>query len=202
MGQRGGARRLHAGQVRLPRRRGRSRGRPALAGEPALDAADARGGWRSRRRPGLVRGLARAAVRELWEETGLMLGLPGPAARGARGAGVAGAGSTPRGCVPERRGAALRLPRDHAAGAAAALRRALLPGRGDGASPATTSTASGERARAPAVARPRRRAGAAAAVHHRGGAVGGRGAARRSRTRRGRCPSSTRRAEGPRFSLL
>ncbi len=50
-----------------------------LPGEPALEALTARR-LAMEAAPGLVRSLPRAAVRELWEETGLMLGLPDPAA--------------------------------------------------------------------------------------------------------------------------
>ena len=68
-----------------------------------------------------------------------MLGRPDPEAAGARGAGVlarllrGGAGAA-------HRGAALRLPRGHAARPAAAVRRALLPGRGGASCRAGTTT--------------------------------------------------------------
>jgi 8-oxo-dGTP pyrophosphatase MutT (NUDIX family) len=56
--------------------------------------------------PGLGRALARAAVRELWEETGLMLGRPDPTAAG-REVPAGWAGFHAAGLVPD--GAALRL---------------------------------------------------------------------------------------------
>ena len=51
----------------------------ALDGDPGLDPFTA-AGLAVETPPGLVAGLARAAVRELWEETGLILGRPDPGA--------------------------------------------------------------------------------------------------------------------------
>lgn len=48
-----------------------------LPGEPPLDPATARR-LAVATEPGVVRALPRAAIRELWEETGLMLGRPAP----------------------------------------------------------------------------------------------------------------------------
>ena len=95
------------------------------AGARAADRAPAGAGDAA----GAGRGLALAAVRELWEETGLMLGLPDPAAPGAGGAGVV-AGVLRARLGAERGGAALRVPRHHPARPTPAVRRPLLPGRG------------------------------------------------------------------------
>ena len=117
-----------------------------------------------------------------------------PEARGAWRCRRPGAGFFAAGLVPHTRGAALRLPRRHPAGPAAAVRRALLPRRGARRSPGDDDFAgageelahlqwldlAGARGRCRCPSSPR-------------------WCCRSSRrswptpTRRGRCPSSTRR---------
>ena len=76
------------------------------------------------------------------------------------------------GLVPRHRRAALRLSRDHAAGAAAAVRRALLPRRCRRRSPAARDdfAGAGDELAHLQWLDAAGGAGAAAAVHHRGGA--------------------------------
>ena len=76
-----------------------------------------------------------AAVRELWEETGLMLGRRRRRRPRRARCRRPGAGFYAAGLRADTRGAALRLPRRHAAGPAAAVRRAVLPRRGARRSP-------------------------------------------------------------------
>ena len=172
-----------------------------LPGEPPLDPLTARR-LAEDAAPELVPRLAFAAVRELWEETGLMLGLPDPGARRPSQCRPPGATSTPRACVPEPGGAPLRLPRRHAARPAAALRRPLLPRRGAARSAGDDLDRLGRELAHLQWLTLAGRPGAAACPSSP------RWCSPRSRrssptpTRRGRCPSSTRRPEGRRFRLL
>ena len=100
---------------------------PETARRLALDAA-------ARARPGAAaRGGARALGGDRADARPAR-----PGGGGARGPGRPGAGFFAAGLLPDTAALRLRLPRRHAAGPAAPLRRPLLPRRGRGRWPATT----------------------------------------------------------------
>ena len=125
MGRRHAAARLHAGQVRLSRRPHRSRPTAASRWPQTLhphEAGKAHHRQHGRTSAARARAIALSAIRETYEEAGLLIGRKGAFATDQ--ARLAGLCRAQRAAVA--RNAALRRPRHHAARAGAPLRHALL----------------------------------------------------------------------------
>ena len=172
----------------------------ALDGDAAARPGDRAGGSRSTRRPSWSAALPLAAVRELWEETGLMLGRPDPGAAARevpaswRGFFAAGWCPTPRRCAsssaPSRRraGRAASTP----ASSSPRPRRSPAPRRLRRRGRRARATCSGSTSRPPARCRCRSSPRWCSPSSGRSSTTP---------TPRGRCPSSPG-AGGPAFRLL